>query len=450
VFTQRLVGQRRTTLNEETRLRAMIAAGITANPQTILQNQFGANYAGMPGSVLQNFLEGVIRTAPLLRKEMEWLGKAARSAAPGTAAPAGTDPADPAGADPAGGGTPDLDGSPFGGLSLHGIVDGIIAGVLWNAWLDWEDLVAGEIVLGGWIKTRVKNSVENQLAAAAGGALGSLLFADPTGAALVGFAFYFAAVSKRAADKQEKLDRFNAEYRAALADIDERYELLAAQHDDAVRSLRERYTNDCEAAVAGMPTEQDFKEIELAAAALYPVTRQLVIVAPRRRHFPGMTRSQERVLRARLRIRRRSWLRALGTARHKPRGGEFLDLLDLLVTTNREVLTDADLLAETDWDATARRLAADLAAWDRATQNWAASAEAGIRACLATYQQQGQKLQTDFLAARADLMNERLEALLDLVNKSRRLNNRKPLPSVTVMLERIKSGRLSFKPRKGP
>lgn len=45
-------------------------------------------------------------------------------------------------------------------------------------------------------------------------------------------------------------------------------------------------------------------------------------------------------------------------------------------------------------------------------------------------------------------MNERLEALLELVNKSRRLNSRKPLRSVTVMLEQIKSGKLSFKPRK--
>ena len=176
-------------------------------------------------------------------------------------------------------------------------------------------------------------------------------------------------VQVRAAAKQEKLEQFNAEYQAQLAVIEERYEQLAAQHDDAVTKLREQYRSDCEAAMAmaGLPAEKDFKEIELAAATLYPVTRQLVIVAPRRRYFPGLTRLQERVLRA----RRRGWLRALGAARGKPRGGEFLDLLDLLVTTNRDVLTDADLLAETDWAAMARRLATDQAAWDRATQNWA-------------------------------------------------------------------------------
>jgi hypothetical protein len=404
--------------------------------------------------VLKNFLDGVTRSYPFLREELEHIAARAKTMAGGGASafPAGADPADPWGADPSGGdpadgGAPDLDGSPLGGLSMDGLIDGVIAGILWNGLLDWKDFVAGEIALEGWIMTRVKNGIGNQLAAAVGSAFGGMFF-DPTGAALVGFATYLLVVQARAAAKQEKLEQFNAEYQAQLAAIEERYEQLAAQHDDAVTKLREQYRSDCEAAMAGLPTEKDFKEIELAAAALYPVTRQLVIVAPRRRHFPGLTRLQERVLRARLRARRRGWLRALGAARGKPRGGEFLDLLDLLVTTNRDLLTDADLLAETDWAAMARRLAADQAAWDRATQNWASRAESGTRACLATYQQQGQKLQTDFLTARADLMNERLEALLELVNKSRRLNNRKPLRSVTVMLEQIKSGKLSFTPRK--
>lgn len=421
-MTGRLVSQRRATLDEEARLRAVIAAGIAASPQTILQNQFGANYAGLPGSVLGNFLHGVKRTYPFLQDELDKIAEAADGV--------------------------ELDGSPFGGLSLDGFIDGIFIGMIWNAMLDWKAFVAGEIELEGWIETRVKNGIENHLVAVAGGAIGGLVFADPTGAAFVSLAFYLAAVKRRAAIKQEKLDGFNAEYRAKLAAIDARYEQLAAQHDDAVRKLRDQFTSDCEAAVAGLPTEKDFGEIELAAAALYPVTRQLVIVAPRRRHYPGLTRVQEQVLRARLRVQRRGWLRALGATRGNARGGEFLDLLDLLVTTNREVLTDAGLLAATDWGATARRLATDLVAWDRATQSWSLAAEAGIRASLATYQQQGQKLQADFLAARAGLMNERLEALLELVNKSRRLNNRKPVRSVADMLDRIKSGKLSFKAKK--
>ncbi len=34
----------------------MVAAAIAANPQTILQNQFGNHWAGMSGTVLANFL----------------------------------------------------------------------------------------------------------------------------------------------------------------------------------------------------------------------------------------------------------------------------------------------------------------------------------------------------------------------------------------------------------
>ncbi len=364
------------------------------------------------------------RTYPLLRHELEKI------------------------ADATDGGMPELDGSPFGGFTFDGFIEGIIVGAVWNAMLDWKAFVAGEIELGGWIETRITNGVENHLAAVVGGAVGNLVFADPTGAALVSLAFYLAVVQRRAVIRQQKLDQYNADYQAALAVIDQRYEQLAARHDDAVTKLRDQFTSGCEAALAGVPAEQDFGEIEQSAAALYPVTRKLVIVAPRGRHFPGLTPGQQRVLRGRLRARRRGWLRALGAARRKTRGGEFLDMLDLLVATNREVLTDAGLLAAGDWGATARRLAAELVAWDRATQSWSLAAEAGIRASLATYQQQGQKLQADFLAARAGLMNERLEALLELVNKSRRLSNRKPVPLVADMLDRIKSGKLSFKPKK--
>jgi hypothetical protein len=454
-MTQRLTNQRRATLDEEARLRGVISAGATADPRAILRAQFGDNWAGLPGSVLSSFLHGLVTSRPFLQTELKKICAEAHklpdesgtaSAAAGQSSGAFTGETDPPGSDPPAGGVPDFGGDPLGTLDFAGMLTGVFAGAAWNALLDWDDLVAGEIELQGWILARVRNSIENQLATAAGAAVGAVFF-DPFGAALVGFAAYLVAVRARAARKYRKLEEHNAAYRARVDAIDARYERLATEHDEVVTRLRNQYTSGCSAAVEGMPAEQHHAGIEQAATTLYAATRRLIIAAPRGRQYPGLTRGQRRLLHARLRVRRTAWLSALGLARAKTCCGEFLDMLDLLVTINRQLLAEADMLAETDWDGIARLLAGDLAAWDRATQNWSSRAEAGIRVCLASYQQPWENLQTDFLAARARLMRARLEALLDLVNKSRRLNHRRPLRSVEVMLEHIKSGKLSFKAR---
>jgi hypothetical protein len=270
------------------------------------------------------------------------------------------------------------------------------------------------------------------------------LCVDPFEAVLAGSAAYAAAVRIRAAGGHGTLAQYSAAYQVRVEAIDARHDQLAAQHDAVITKLRGQYANGCAAAVEGAPTERLYSGIERAATTLYAATRRLVIAAPGARHYPDLTRGQVRRLRARLRARQARWLKSLEVARGQTHQGEFLDSLSLLVTINRELLTEAGLMTETDWRGIARLLAADLAAWDRATQDWSARAEAAVRGCLASYQRLGQQRQQDYLAARAPLMSRRLEALLDLVDESRRLDQRQPLGSVVVLLEQVTSGMLSF------